>query len=86
MEIANYGEQPLTGLKARAFLLGAEGNEISLTPDAQFPPIAGGQREVAQIQVGLGDAAADLELVVRVDPDAEVREGEEAISRRTPTG
>ena len=83
IEIADYGEQPLTGLKARAFLLGAEGNEIPLTPDAQFAPITGGQRGVAQIQLGLGDVPADLELVVRVDPDAEIREGDEGNNRAT---
>ncbi len=83
IEVADYGEQPLTGLKARAFLLGAEGNEIPLTPDAQFAPIAGGQRGVAQIQLGLGEAPADLDLVVRVDPDAEIREGDEGNNRAT---
>ncbi|QQR75320.1 MAG: DUF11 domain-containing protein [Holophagales bacterium] len=77
IEIANLGEQVLEGLRARAFLRTHGDDEVPLVPDAHFAPVGGGRSGTAQVELSFDGSVASGELVVRVDPDAQIREGNE---------
>ncbi len=81
VEVANLGEQPLLDLHVRAFLGAPESGGVVLAPDATLAAIPGGGSGIAQLSFTLNQAQSGAELVVVVDPGAEIREGNEENNR-----
>lgn len=81
IEVANLGEQALAGLAARVYLGDPGDGGVAVAPDVAFATVPGGESRVAQLSFPFPEATAAAELVVLVDADATIAEGDESNNR-----